>query len=73
MSWNQSIRQIHRWVSVAFTLFVIANFAVMGQDESTRQIVGGITIVPLIFLLLTGLYLLVLPWAARRTAARRAD
>jgi hypothetical protein len=70
---NKWIRQFHRWVSVAFTLFVIANFAVMGQDEATRQTVGFLTIIPLVFLLLSGLYLFVLPYVARRRGAQLTD
>ena len=26
MSWNQNVRQIHRWLSIVFTLTVIAAF-----------------------------------------------
>ncbi|HYD00444.1 MAG TPA: hypothetical protein VEB22_04390 [Phycisphaerales bacterium] len=29
MSWNKLIRQTHRWVSMAFTLAVIANFVAL--------------------------------------------
>lgn len=70
MSWNASIRQVHRWVSVVFTLAVIANFAVMGREESTRQLVGLLTVIPLVFLLISGLYLFVLPHAVRWRSAR---
>ena len=70
---NKWIRQFHRWVSVVFTLFVIANFAVMGQEESVQMTVGFLTIVPLVFLLLTGLYLFALPYVARRRSARLTD
>ncbi|CCV12045.1 conserved hypothetical protein [Mesorhizobium sp. STM 4661] len=30
MNWNNWIRRIHRWLSIAFTLTVIANFVAMG-------------------------------------------
>jgi hypothetical protein len=62
------IRQTHRWLSVAFALAVIANFAVMGQGALW---VGLLTLVPLALLLLTGLYLFVLPYAARWRSGRR--
>jgi hypothetical protein len=26
LNWNKWVRQIHRWLSIAFTLTVIANF-----------------------------------------------
>ena len=32
MNWNHRIRQIHRWLSITFTLFVIANF-VRGERD----------------------------------------
>ena len=31
MNWNNWIRQTHRWVSIAFTVTVIANFVAMAQ------------------------------------------
>jgi hypothetical protein len=31
LNWNTWIRQIHRWLSVAFTFAVIANLVVMMQ------------------------------------------
>lgn len=70
MSWNKWVRQIHRVLAVAFTLAVIANFAVMGQEEVALW-VGSLTLLPLALLLLSGLYLLVLPYAARWRNGRR--
>jgi hypothetical protein len=29
LNWNKWVRQIHRWLSIAFTLTVIANFIAM--------------------------------------------
>ena len=34
MNWNNRIRQTHRWLSMAFTLTVIANFAAMTQGHN---------------------------------------
>ena len=31
MNWNYWIRQAHRWLSIAFTLTVIANFVALAQ------------------------------------------
>ena len=33
LNWNKWIRQIHRWLSIAFTVAVIVNFVAMGQEE----------------------------------------
>ena len=31
MNWNNWIRQIHRWLSIAFTVTVIANFVALAR------------------------------------------
>jgi hypothetical protein len=64
LSWNTWIRQIHRWLSIAFTLAVIANLVVMMQGLQVLW-VGLLALFPLILLLLTGLYLFALPYAAK--------
>ncbi|WGD54338.1 hypothetical protein QA641_10785 [Bradyrhizobium sp. CB1650] len=68
MTWNMWIRQIHRWLSIAFTLAVIANVVAMIQQVQALW-VGLLALVPLILLLASGLYLFALPYVAgRRTA-----
>jgi hypothetical protein len=65
---NVWIRQIHRWLSIAFTLAVIANIiAMMLQMQAVW--IGLLALVPLIPLLATGLYLFALPYAGRRGGA----
>ena len=60
------IRQIHRWVAIAFTLTVIANFIDLARGGGNPPTwVTYSPLLPLAFLLLTGLYLFVLPYAAR--------
>ena len=66
MNWNNLIRQFHRWVSIAFTVTVIANFIALAQGGGTPP--PWITyspLLPLALLLFTGLYLFVLPYATR--------
>ena len=65
MHGNKWIRQIHRWLSIAFTLAVIANIAAMGMAEPAVWI-GLLALVPLSPLLVTGLYLFAQPYVARR-------
>ena len=76
MNVNHWIRQFHRWLSVVFTLAVIANLLVMGR-ETIALWVGLATLVPLIALLVTGLYLFLLPhaarWRQRRSAVQTAS
>jgi len=61
---NKGIRQIHRWLSIAFTLAVIANIAALVLKRQEVWI-GLVALFPLMFLMLTGLYLFVLPYAAK--------
>lgn len=69
MNWNKWIRQCHRWLSVAFSLLVIANLLVMGR-EPIALYVGLATLVPLAALTISGLYMFALPYAARWRQAR---
>jgi hypothetical protein len=62
LNWNNWVRQIHRWLSIAFTLAVIVNLIALGQQESAVWI-GLLALLPLVLLLFTGLYLFVLPYA----------
>jgi H+/Cl- antiporter ClcA len=61
---NKSIRQIHRWVSIAFTLGVIVNLAAVMTNRYANW-VGLLAGLPLILLRFTGLYLFVLPYAIK--------
>jgi hypothetical protein len=62
MNWSKSIRQIHRWLAIAFTVAVIANIVVMGKEEIAVWL-GLLTLIPLALLLCTGLYMFVLPYS----------
>ena len=64
MNGNEWIRQIHRWMSIAFTVAVIVNIVALRQKEPAVW-VGLLALLPLVLLLLTGLYLFVLPHAAK--------
>lgn len=70
MTGNMWVRQIHRWLSIAFTLAVIANIVAMTQQMEATWI-GFLALVPLIPLLATGLYLFALPYLGQRDGARR--
>ncbi|AWV06073.1 hypothetical protein [Marilutibacter maris] len=65
MKWNAWIRQFHRWVSIAFTLSVIATFIALAQDPPLVW-VSYVPLLPLALLALTGLYLFALPYIGRR-------
>ncbi len=69
---NQWIRQFHRWVSIVFTLTVIANFVALARGNGAQPPpwITYSPLLPLALLLFSGLYLFVLPYAARRRGAR---
>lgn len=64
MNWNRSIRQVHRWLSILFTLGVIANIVTMSLTVPPFW-VGLLALVPLILLLISGLYMFALPYFRR--------
>ncbi len=64
LNWNKWIREIHRWLSIAFTVAVIANFVGMGLGKPPSWVVYS-PLLPLFLLLFTGLYMFVLPYAAK--------
>lgn len=72
MNWNRWIRQAHRWVSIAFTLTVIANFVALSQGQPPVWVTYA-PLLPLALLVITGLYLFVLPYATRWRSPRRTD
>ena len=64
MNWNAWIRQTHRWVAIAFTVTVIANFVVLAKGTPPPWVTYS-PLLPLALLLFSGLYLFTLPYAAR--------
>ena len=60
-----------RWVSIAFTLTVIANFVAMSQGQPPAWVTYS-PLLPLALLLFTGLYLFAQPYAARWRGRRTA-
>jgi cellulose synthase/poly-beta-1,6-N-acetylglucosamine synthase-like glycosyltransferase len=72
LSWSNWIRQVHRWLSVAFTVAVIVTFVALAQKEPVVW-VSYVPLFPLGLLLITGLYLFVLPYAARWRSGRRTS
>ena len=56
MNWNTWIRQIHRWLSIVFTVTVIANFMVLAEgDGMPPPWVTYSLLLPLALLLFSGL------------------
>ncbi|ANB17270.1 hypothetical protein [Dokdonella koreensis] len=72
MNASQWTRQIHRWVSMAFTVGVIVNIVAVASGKAPPFWVYLLALVPLALLLVTGLYLFVLPYAVRWRSGARA-
>jgi hypothetical protein len=71
LNWNMWIRQLHRWLSLAFTAAVIVNVVALVQNVQAVW-VGLLALFPLVLLLLSGLYLFALPYAAKWRGVRDA-
>jgi hypothetical protein len=66
MKSSSLIRQTHRWVSIVFTLTVIANFAaIFGGGATPPAWITYSPLPPLALLLFSGLYLFALPYVLR--------
>ena len=72
MNWSKGIRQFHRWMSIVFTVTVIANFVAlsMGKGQPPAWVTYS-PLLPLALLLFTGLYMFVLPYASKWRGGRR--
>jgi hypothetical protein len=70
MNWNAWIRQIHRWVSIIFVVLVIGIFIALGVGGKPASWVYLAPLLPLALLALTGLYMFVLPYAAKWRSKR---
>ena len=70
MNWNTWIRQTHRWLSIVFTAVVAAIFVTLGLGKEPAQWVYFLPLFPLALMTLTGLYMFVLPYAAKGRGGR---
>jgi hypothetical protein len=73
LNWNIGIRQVHRWLSIIFTVVVMSIFILLGAGRQPAQSVYYLPLFPLALLMLTGLYLFVLPYAARWRSGRQTE
>jgi hypothetical protein len=64
MTWTRAIRQAHRWLSIIFTLTVMANFAVMAFRQPPPWVTYS-PLPPLFLMLFSGLYMFVLPYTRK--------
>jgi len=69
---NKWIRQIHRLLSVAFTVSVVVTFIALAQKPPLVW-VSYVPLAPLALLTFSGLYLFLLPYLNRSRDGRRAE
>lgn len=72
MNWNLWIRQVHRWLSIAFTVTVMANFLTLAMGQQIAWITYA-PLFPLALLLFSGLYMFVLPYSAKWRSRRNVS
>ena len=72
MNWNAWIRQVHRWLSIAFTVGFLVNLVAWLWAKHPAWL-GLFVLVPLVLLLLTGLYLFALPYVVRLRRSGAGD
>lgn len=69
---SASFRQFHRWMAAVFMLAFVANVVLNFVIKAPEQVtfwVGSLTLIPLGLLMITGLYMLVLPYFGGRRGA----
>lgn len=69
MNWNNFIRQCHRWLSIVFTVTVVANFVAMALGKPPAWLVYS-PLPPLFLMLFSGLYLFALLYIAKGRGSR---
>jgi cellulose synthase/poly-beta-1,6-N-acetylglucosamine synthase-like glycosyltransferase len=69
MNLSAFVRQFHRWLSIAFTVTVIANFAFMTRGAPPLWVTYS-PLAPLFLLLFSGLYMFARPYSIKWRGGR---
>jgi len=72
MNWNKWVRQAHRWLTIAFTVVVLVNGVAVAEKKYTNSL-GLLAVFTLALQFFTGLYLFVLPYAAKWRGGQRTE
>lgn len=67
------IRNSHRWLSIIFTVTVVANIVAQTRSGTPAPWVTYSPLPPLALLMFSGLYLFVSPYVAKRSAGHVSD
>jgi hypothetical protein len=68
MTRDTLIRRVHRWMSITFTATVVLIFAALALGEPAGWLYF-LPVLPLLLLVVTGLYLFALPYLVNRRRA----
>jgi hypothetical protein len=69
MSWNKTVRQAHRWLSIVFTVTVIVNIIAVATGQ-TIEWLYLLPLAPLLLLMPSGLYMFFLSYFGKSEAER---
>jgi heme A synthase len=72
LNWNKWIRWAHRWLSIAFTVVVAVNGIAVTRGKYTNRL-GLMAVATLALQFFSGMYLFVLPYAAKWRSGRLTD
>jgi hypothetical protein len=72
LNWSRWVRQLHRWLSIVFTLVVIFNGVAVLKHRYTNWM-GLLAVAALALMFFTGVYLFLLPYVTTWRSGRRAD
>ncbi len=70
MTLNVKVRQLHHWVSALLSVIVAGIFLTLAIGKEPAAWVYYLPLLPLAFLMLSGIYLFILPYTARRSRGR---
>ncbi|MCD7061171.1 hypothetical protein [Pelagibacterium xiamenense] len=73
MYWSVWIRQFHRWMAVIFTVVVAGIFITLGVGSEPPMWAYYLPLAPLAMLMLSGLYMYLLPYAIKWRGAKRTN
>jgi hypothetical protein len=73
MNWSEGIRQFHRWMAAIFMIVVAGIFTTLGVGTEPVFWIYYLPLAPLALLMLTGLYLFVLPYVSGGRRAGGAE
>jgi len=65
MTWSKTIRQSHRWLAILFILTVLAASYAAATGQEADSVLYYLPLLPLLLLMLSGLYLFALPYVVR--------